>query len=158
MDGWKRFMPEVLSEIRSSMSVQQGNPPLAKGICMPADGRQSPRDFRSFPKNTIGAFQRCLASSRANCPCGVIRARGPFRMQNWRDLVPAPEAQDFISAVLDTAGALAVVLDRQGRIVRFNRACECTTGHSFEEVRGRLLWDLLLISEEVELIESGYGL
>jgi len=30
--------------------------------------------------------------------------------------------RDFISAVLSTAGALVVVLDRHGRIVRFNRS------------------------------------
>ena len=39
--------------------------------------------------------------------------------------------RDFISAVLSTAGALVVVLDRQGRIVRFNRACEKLTGYFF---------------------------
>jgi PAS domain S-box-containing protein len=72
--------------------------------------------------------------------------------------VPADETlrqeRDFISAVLDTAGALVVVLDRGGRILRFNRACERATGYSFHEVRGRLLWDLFLIPEEVEPVKA----
>jgi PAS domain S-box-containing protein len=64
------------------------------------------------------------------------------------------QEHDFISAVLDTASALVVVLDRQGRIVRFNRACERATGYSFHEVRGKLLWDLFLIPEEVEPVKA----
>jgi PAS domain S-box-containing protein len=38
--------------------------------------------------------------------------------------------------------------------VRFNRACERTTGYSFDEARGRLLWDLFLIPEEVESVKA----
>jgi PAS domain S-box-containing protein len=62
--------------------------------------------------------------------------------------------RDFISAVLDTAGALVVVLDRQGRIVRFNRACETTTGYPFEEAKGQTLWDLFLVPEEVPPVRA----
>jgi PAS domain S-box-containing protein len=58
------------------------------------------------------------------------------------------------SAVLDTLDALVVVLDRQGRIVRFNRACERTTGYTFEEIAGKLFWEMLLIPEEVEPVKE----
>ena len=58
------------------------------------------------------------------------------------------EERNFISAVLDTAGALVVVLDQTGGIVRFNRACESTTGYSFAEVKGRKVWELFLVPEE----------
>ncbi len=47
------------------------------------------------------------------------------------------EERNVVSAILDTVGALVVVLDPEGRIVRFNRACEQTTGYSFEEVAGQ---------------------
>ena len=59
--------------------------------------------------------------------------------------------RDFISAVVDTAGSLVVVLDRQERIVRFNRACERTTGYSLDEVKGRCIWDLFVAPEDVEI-------
>jgi PAS domain S-box-containing protein len=36
--------------------------------------------------------------------------------------------RDFSAAVIDTAGSLVMVLDAQGRIQRFNRACELLTG------------------------------
>jgi PAS domain S-box-containing protein len=62
--------------------------------------------------------------------------------------------RDFTSAVVETAGALVVVLDPQGRIVRFNRACEQTTGYSFHEVRNQHFWDLFLIPEEVERVKA----
>ena len=62
--------------------------------------------------------------------------------------------RNIISAVLETAGALVVVLDTEGRIVRFNRACEQATGYAFEEVRDRLVWDLFLLSEEVRPVQA----
>ncbi len=65
--------------------------------------------------------------------------------------------RDFITAVLDTSGGLVVVLDRQGRIVRFNPACEQATGYTFEEVRGRPFWDFLLIPEEVEAVKAVFA-
>lgn len=60
----------------------------------------------------------------------------------------------FISAVLDTSGALVVVLDREGRIVRFNRACEQTTGCSSEEVNGKFFWDLFVTPEETKGVKN----
>ncbi|ARV61287.1 ATPase [Nostocales cyanobacterium HT-58-2] len=62
--------------------------------------------------------------------------------------------RNFISAVLDTAGALVVVLNPQGQIVRFNQACEQTTGYSFDEVRDRYFWNLFLTSEEIEPVKA----
>lgn len=62
--------------------------------------------------------------------------------------------RDFSAAVLNTAGALVLVLDPQGRIVRFNRACEKLTGYTFDEVEGKPFWDLFLIPEEVEPVKA----
>jgi PAS domain S-box-containing protein len=65
--------------------------------------------------------------------------------------------RNFVSAVLDTAGALVVVLDRQGRIVRFNRACESITGYTFHDVQGKHLWDLLIAPHEIETVKALFG-
>lgn len=67
------------------------------------------------------------------------------------------EERDLISATFDTAGALLVVLDPEGRIVRFNRACEETTGYLLEEVRGKHVWDVLLCRENVESAKCAFG-
>jgi diguanylate cyclase (GGDEF)-like protein/PAS domain S-box-containing protein len=52
------------------------------------------------------------------------------------------DERDFIDGVVNVAGSLVLVLDRAGRIVRFNRACEVTTGYSFAEVAGRQFGEL----------------
>jgi PAS domain S-box-containing protein len=52
--------------------------------------------------------------------------------------------RDFTTAVIDTAGALVLVVNRHGQIIRFNRACEQASGYSFEEVRGKSFVSLFL--------------
>ena len=64
------------------------------------------------------------------------------------------QERDFISTVLDTASALVVVLTPQGQIVRFNKACERTTRYSFDEVRGKPFWDVLLVADEIEPVKA----
>jgi PAS domain S-box-containing protein len=49
----------------------------------------------------------------------------------------------IVTAVLDVIKALVVVLDQEARIVLFNHTCQACTGYSFEEARGKRLWDLL---------------
>ncbi len=58
------------------------------------------------------------------------------------------EERNVVSAIFDTVGALVIVLDREGRIVRFNRACEQMTGYSIEKSLGHCIWDLFVAPEE----------
>jgi len=46
----------------------------------------------------------------------------------------------FSASLLDHLPALLTVVDRDGRIVRFNRHCEELTQFSEGEIRGQLLW------------------
>jgi PAS domain S-box-containing protein len=64
--------------------------------------------------------------------------------------------RNFVSAVLDTAAALVVVLDPEGRVVRFNRACERITGYGFEEIRGKPFPETFLIPEERPDVERDF--
>lgn len=64
------------------------------------------------------------------------------------------QEQNFVSVILDTANALITVLDKQGRIIRFNQTCERLTGYSFEEVKGKYIWDLFLIPEDIECVKT----
>ncbi len=59
------------------------------------------------------------------------------------------QERNLLSAILDTVGALVVVLDRQGHIIQFNRACEELTGCSFVEAQGKAIWELFLAAEDV---------
>jgi len=64
------------------------------------------------------------------------------------------EERNVASAILHTVGALVVVLDPEGTIIRFNRACEQASGYSFAEVAGQKIWDLLMVPEEVDRFKS----
>jgi len=63
--------------------------------------------------------------------------------------------RNFVSAVLDTVGALVAVYDPAGRIVRFNRACETASGYDFHTLVGRYAWDKLIPRQDIaEAIET----
>ncbi len=64
------------------------------------------------------------------------------------------EERRFADAVLDIAGALVCVFDGDGRILRFNRACELVTGYSFEEVRGRPFYEFLVPEAEIPAVRD----
>ncbi|MDH4219426.1 MAG: PAS domain S-box protein [Candidatus Aminicenantes bacterium] len=49
--------------------------------------------------------------------------------------------RDFITNVLSNQDIMVAVLDREGRIVRINKATERLVNSSFEELRGKQLWD-----------------
>jgi len=58
--------------------------------------------------------------------------------------------RSFVNAVLENANALVLVQDPDGRIYRFNRACEKLTGRKFDEVRDKFVWDLFLDPAEAD--------
>jgi PAS domain S-box-containing protein len=59
-----------------------------------------------------------------------------------------PIADDALAQlVIETVGALVVVLDRDGRVLRWNAACEAATGYEREEVLGQPIGFLLLPEE-----------
>jgi PAS domain S-box-containing protein len=62
--------------------------------------------------------------------------------------------RNLLSTVLDTVGALVVVLSPAGGILRFNRACEVISGYTFDEVRGKYFGDLFLAPDEEARFKS----
>lgn len=58
------------------------------------------------------------------------------------------EESAFTNTVLDTAQAMILVIDKQGRIARFNRACEQLSGYAAAEAIGREPREFLLLPEE----------
>lgn len=71
--------------------------------------------------------------------------------------IPAVMSRDFCQTVIETVGALIVVLDPAGRIAGFNKACERVTGYTFEEVRGREFFDLFLSPDEIPGVRSVFS-
>ncbi len=65
--------------------------------------------------------------------------------------------RDFIEAILQTMDALVIVFDQRGRILLFNRACEGISGYSFEEVKGKQLWNVFLAQEDIRIVKAAYS-
>jgi len=65
--------------------------------------------------------------------------------------------KDFSSRILAVANVLIVVMDREGRILLFNRKCEEVTGWRESEVRGKRIWDLLLPERVVAPIREAFS-
>ncbi len=62
--------------------------------------------------------------------------------------------RNFVSTILDTAGALVMVVDKEGKIVRFNRACEENSGYSYSEVKDKPYWDIFVPPEELDDVKA----
>lgn len=62
--------------------------------------------------------------------------------------------RDFISAILETAGSCVMVLDPEGKILRFNPASERASGFTAEQVVHQRPEDLFLAGDEIEQWKS----
>jgi PAS domain S-box-containing protein len=75
-----------------------------------------------------------------------------YAWRRWRETSRAlgllRRERDFADAIVGTTGALILVLDLRGNIVRFNRACEALTGYAAAEVLERPFWELFLLPDE----------
>ncbi len=56
--------------------------------------------------------------------------------------------RDFVRIVFDTADALIMVLDLEGRIQRWNQACQRLTGYHEGEVRGLVWWQAVAVESD----------
>jgi len=65
--------------------------------------------------------------------------------------------RDFAASVLDVAAALVVVVDAEGRVMRFNPACERLTGYAEQEVLGRTLWPFVLAPDEAASVAAVFA-
>ncbi len=86
---------------------------------------------------------------------GALTERLAALLTNQRQLsLDLQRAESLANAVIENAGALVLVLDRKGRILRFNRACELLSGFSYEEVVGKYPWDMVLPPEDAATIRE----
>lgn len=64
------------------------------------------------------------------------------------------ELRDFNAALFSAAGAVMAVIDRQGRIVRFNHAAENATGYRAEDIENKRIWEYLVPPEDRAQVEK----
>ena len=67
---------------------------------------------------------------------------------------PSDASRDLASAVFEVTNVLQIVLDAEGRIVRFNPACEQVTGFGLDEAEGRPFWEVVVPADEAEVTKQ----
>jgi PAS domain S-box-containing protein len=76
------------------------------------------------------------------------------RSERNRAEMEIQDQQRFAASVVEHMPALLVVVDHEGRILRFNRACEDMTQFSEGELRGQFLWQAVASPEAMEEAET----
>ncbi|MFW6026376.1 MAG: sensor domain-containing diguanylate cyclase, partial [Candidatus Woesearchaeota archaeon] len=64
------------------------------------------------------------------------------------------EQRNFLSSILETQSGLVVVINKEGEIIKFNKASEKLTGYSLEEVQGENLFDIFIKENEKEEVKQ----
>ncbi|MDD1672888.1 MAG: PAS domain-containing protein [Methanomicrobiales archaeon] len=143
---WSMIAPEDRERARRNIAqmLQDGQPTKEEFIALRKDGTRFPIVDHAAPIYHGGQ---------------IVGFRGIVI-----DLTHRKEAEeelrrerDFIDATLHVIDALVLVLDREGRIVRFNHACEVLTGYTEGEVRGQPFWDIFLIPEEADEVKKVFA-
>ena len=65
--------------------------------------------------------------------------------------------QTLLENILAGVETLSLVLDSQGRIVRFNAACERVSGYRADQVIGKLMWKVLLPPQEAAQSRASFA-
>jgi PAS domain S-box-containing protein len=73
----------------------------------------------------------------------VFAARAAAELERLRAEREIERQRVFADSLLDMVASLVIVVDPHGRVVRFNRACEQTSGWAEAELRGRPFWETL---------------
>ena len=60
----------------------------------------------------------------------------------------------FVDKLIANAGALIIVLDRKGHVIRFNPAIERASGFLFDEVKHSPIWEWLIPAEQVDDVKK----
>jgi PAS domain S-box-containing protein len=64
--------------------------------------------------------------------------------------------RDFIDTIIETVGSYIVIFDREGSLIRFNRASEELTGFVVDEMRGKKAWEIAVIEEDAQLVRDAF--
>jgi PAS domain S-box-containing protein len=64
--------------------------------------------------------------------------------------------KDFADRLMEMAQVMVLVLDSEGRILRFNRMCEAITGYALADVKNRPFWEVFPAPEEVEEVQEAF--
>ncbi len=64
---------------------------------------------------------------------------------------------DLTGPLLDTLGAIVVILDREGNIRDYNKACANLIGYTLDELRNARVWEELVPQDEIEGVQAVFA-
>lgn len=67
------------------------------------------------------------------------------------------EERDFAEGLIETAPVIVLILDREGRVVRYNRYMEELSGYRLDEIRGRDWFETFLPASERDAIRERFA-
>jgi PAS domain S-box-containing protein/diguanylate cyclase (GGDEF)-like protein len=148
LDGRERLLAVRGRGIWDEQSgAVQADPAAGGRLTLPLERTGAPVGLLHLaPARLLGMAERALLdSAAAQLAPAMERGRPYWRMEAL--VLERTEAlrseRNRLSAVVETAGALVLLADPQGRIVMFNRACEETLGWPAAEAIGRPAWEVL---------------
>lgn len=163
-DGKNSQHPVIISEVESDefWVHKLGDRWIKSHISVPIVVRHQVIGFLNVDSHQSGYYTQADANrlllfvNQASTSLKNAQVYDQARRETAQRLETLKTERNFASAVLNTAGALVMVLNPRGRILRFNRACEQITGYTFDEVRGKGFWDIFLPSYELSRIKSSF--
>ncbi len=103
---------------------------------------------RAAPAGLCNCQDEAPGLGDAGAAMSDLSERGKLEAQLEESGIQLKRERTFIDTVLDTVGALVVVIDTEGRLVRYNAACNAATGYDFAEFVGTREWQALIPEEE----------
>ncbi|MFO7803650.1 MAG: MEDS domain-containing protein [Desulfovermiculus sp.] len=138
----RRFQPEILLDVLTTHPIA-----VVRDTCYENMYYMPPEEFLG-PNRAHAELRRRIKNLEERRQLDLERRENENRLKESE--ARARREAAFTNAVLDTAGALILVLDREGSIIRFNSTCEQLSGYSAQEVLGQSLWSKLIPEEEHE--------
>ena len=100
-----------------------------------AAGETTEQDIVRGPGETAVVEMRIMETDWEGEPCYLISLRDITERKRMEDALR--HERDFAESLIETAQAIVLVLDTQGRIIRINRYMEEISGYRLEEVQGK---------------------
>lgn len=137
----RSFTPEILLDVLATHPLAViGDTCYDNMYYMPPEEFLGPNRAQAELERRIKNLQRAQR---------LDEERGRIEKELRRSEATAKREAAFTNAIVDTAGALIVVLDPKGRVLRFNHTCERLSGYAAQEVVGTPVWDALVADGDV---------
>ena len=123
-----------------------------------ATGRYSPQDLQEILSAGVDDFMaKPFRPEIINLRFTVAEQQVKRLAEQNRLEQELKHEKETIFAVVETAPVLIVVLDQNGRIQRFNRACREVTGRPVESVQGQTFLEVFLSEEERDQLQLDFN-